>query len=425
MLVSVVISVYNCEEYIRETLDSILSQSMRDWECILIDDASTDNTWSIVQQYSDARIIAIKNEKNMGLTHNLNEGIARAKGKYIIRIDGDDIAYSSRFQKQVAFMEDHPEVVLSGCSMKSFGKCQNVLKNDEMDEVLRVKLLFNSVIFHPSFIIRKEVLDTYGIRYNESLLYAQDYNLLYRVIQYGKIANIPDVLMKYRVHDKQISIEKNNKQRECADVTRELMLKLLDIRLDEEEKKCWFHYCVDSCWIFSEKEKIILSKIQNTIVVQNEQKGLFDCRLLKACLDRRLVRGLDDSSIKSVREMSEKHLMLFLLMNQWVKIKQEGKSLEKYLWDKNYIEIAIYGMSYAGKTLLNDLKNSRIKVVYAIDGNIENRDENIEICSTVDPIRLVDAIVITAVFHFEEISERLKRSINCPVISLEDILYDM
>lgn len=424
MLVSVVMSVYNCEEYIEETLDSILSQSMQDWECILIDDASTDHTWSIIQQYSDARIIATQNEKNMGLTHNLNVGINRAKGKYIIRIDGDDIAYSSRFQKQVAFMENHPEVVLSGCAMKSFGKFHNILKNDEMDEILRIKLMFNPVVFHPTFIIRKAVLDAQGIQYNESFLYAQDYSLLYQVIQYGKIANIPDVLMKYRVHDKQISIEKKSRQRECADVTREHMLNLLGIKLGREEKEYWLRYCAGERF-FSEREKGIIAKIQDAIIVQNELKGLFDSRILREYLSKRLLSDLDENRTEAALKMSEKHLTLFLMMNQWVKIKQEGKKLEKYFLKKNYKEIAIYGMSYAGKTLLNDLKNSEIKIVYAIDKNIDNMDESIEIYASVDPTKHVDVIVITAVTYFEEIREQLKRNVKCSIISLEDVLYDM
>lgn len=126
MLVSVIASVYNCECYIKEMIDSVINQTMQEWEMILVDDASTDGTWNIISSYDDARIIIRRNNINKGLTYNLNVALSMCKGKYVIRIDGDDIACQDRFEKQVKYMEEHPSVVLSGGWMQAFGDANGI-----------------------------------------------------------------------------------------------------------------------------------------------------------------------------------------------------------------------------------------------------------------------------------------------------------
>lgn len=123
------------------------------------------------------------------------------------------------------------------------------------------------------------------------------------------------------------------------------------------------------------------------------------------------------------REMSERHLTLFLLMNQWIKDKQEGRELAVFLMDNHLNNIAVYGMSYIGETLVNELKGSGIRVSYCIDKNAESIDSDIEIYSPQDELPAVDAVIVTAVTFFDEIRETLKEKINCPVFSLKDILY--
>ena len=124
------------------------------------------------------------------------------------------------------------------------------------------------------------------------------------------------------------------------------------------------------------------------------------------------------------REMSYKHLELFKMMNQWVKVKQDGKSLVSYLERNGYKRIAVYGMSYAGETLVNELKNSAVTVAYGIDKNAASLYSDIEIVSMDDELDDVDAIVVTAITFFNEIEDQLSERIDCPIISLEDILYE-
>lgn len=125
------------------------------------------------------------------------------------------------------------------------------------------------------------------------------------------------------------------------------------------------------------------------------------------------------------QEMSDKHLALFLMMNQWVKVKQEGKNLASYFEKKGYREIAIYGLSYAGETLVDELEGSGITIKYGIDQKANNIYEEFDVVSPEDGLEEVDAIVVTPIKFFDEIEGQLSEKVNCPIISLEDILYEV
>lgn len=137
-----------------------------------------------------------------------------------------------------------------------------------------------------------------------------------------------------------------------------------------------------------------------------------------------VAKTIGDSTQKA-QTMSDKHLALFLMMNQWVAVKQEGKNLADYFEKNNYRSIAIYGMSYAGERLLEELKNSSIEVKYGIDKNASGIYSDIELVTVDDKLEEVDAVVVTPIFFFDEIEKELSDKINCPIISLEDILYEV
>lgn len=128
---------------------------------------------------------------------------------------------------------------------------------------------------------------------------------------------------------------------------------------------------------------------------------------------------------QKVQSMSDKHLALFWMMNQWVKVKQEGKNLAAYFEQNGYKRIAIYGMSYAGETLLDELRGTDVAVAYGIDKNADTIYADVEVVTMDDMLESVDAVVVTAITFFEEIEERLSEKMECPIISLEDILYEV
>lgn len=124
-------------------------------------------------------------------------------------------------------------------------------------------------------------------------------------------------------------------------------------------------------------------------------------------------------------QMSDKHLALFLMMNQWVKVKQEGKNIASYFSQNGYHKIAIYGMSYAGETLVEELNGSDIEISYGIDRNADNIYAEFDVVFPDSELREVDVIVVTSIKFFDEIEEFLSEKVNCPILSLEDILYEV
>lgn len=128
---------------------------------------------------------------------------------------------------------------------------------------------------------------------------------------------------------------------------------------------------------------------------------------------------------EKAKSMSDKHLALFLMMNQWVRVKQEGKNLSEYFERNGYKKIAIYGMSYAGEALINELKDTSIEVAYCIDKNANSIYADVNVFLPEDDFDAVDAVVITAITFFDEIVEKLSGKMQCPFISLEEILYEV
>lgn len=130
-------------------------------------------------------------------------------------------------------------------------------------------------------------------------------------------------------------------------------------------------------------------------------------------------------TVNKTQQMSDKHLALFLMMNRWVEVKQDGKNLADYFYRKGYKSIAIYGMSYAGERLLHELKGSNIEVKCGIDRKADEIYTEVDMITPDDEIPQVDAVIVTSVYFFDEIMEKLESTVDSPVISLEDILYEV
>lgn len=137
------------------------------------------------------------------------------------------------------------------------------------------------------------------------------------------------------------------------------------------------------------------------------------------------VAKMSTGKMQKKQAMSDKYLALFIMMNQWVKVKQEGKSLASYFERNGYKKIAIYGMSYAGETLVDELKGSGVDVAYGIDKNAEGIFADVDVMPMDDELEPVDAVVVTAITFFDEIEGQLAEKMDCPILSLEDILYEV
>ncbi len=216
--------VYNGEKHLQEAMDSILEQTYSDFELIIINDGSEDKSQDIILSYSDQRIRYYTNNKNLGLTKTLNIGLDLAKGEYIARMDADDLCVVDRFSSQVSFFEANKDYGLLGTAYETFGAKQKVVRPPIEHREIEVAFLFDNAFAHPATMFRRSVIENNKIKYRECYKCAEDYDLLYRISQVTKCKNLPDVFLRYRVHDAQVSKRDNVRQVETANILRKEVL---------------------------------------------------------------------------------------------------------------------------------------------------------------------------------------------------------
>jgi len=207
--VSVVMPVFNSQKFVACAVRSILIQSFTDFEFIIIDDCSTDNTNKILNSFNDHRIKLLKLNENKGNYYAQNMGMKQAKGKYICVMDSNDIALPNRIQRQFEFMEANQKIGLCGSFVKVIDSDEIITAPEDHEEI-KVWSLCNIMFRHPSVFIRIEFLKKYKLKYNESYRYAGDYDFLVRATHLFPVTNIQEVLLEYRRHADQISTAHNS-----------------------------------------------------------------------------------------------------------------------------------------------------------------------------------------------------------------------
>lgn len=205
--VSVILPVFNAEKTLKIAIDSILEQTYKNFELIIINDGSSDLSETIIKEYTDPRLKYFVNEVNKGLVYTLNKAISLCKGEYIARMDSDDISAKERFDIQVRYLTVHPEILAVGTARSIFG--ENIKKRiqcfpENFDDIKAYMFLACPVV-HPSVMIRREVFFKYNIRYDEHYRNMEDYKLWYDIMQIGKISNISKPLLFYRISKEQVS----------------------------------------------------------------------------------------------------------------------------------------------------------------------------------------------------------------------------
>jgi glycosyltransferase involved in cell wall biosynthesis/GT2 family glycosyltransferase len=220
--VSVVMPVYNAERYIAEALESILSQSFKDFEFLVFDDGSTDLSLATIQQYArqDTRIRLLAGQ-HKGLTCLLNESIQVAQGTYIARMDADDVSLDTRLEEQIEYMKGHPRCVAVGCDLliiDTAGKTLGVDRHETQPELVEQLLLNGTfgVVTHPASMMRRDALLAIG-SYREKFDGLEDFDLLLRLSEVGELSNISKVLFKYRIHERSVCSTKFRIQQRHAD----------------------------------------------------------------------------------------------------------------------------------------------------------------------------------------------------------------
>lgn len=213
--ISVVMPLYRGQKFLRESIDSVLRQTFGDFEFLVIVDDATEETRRILDEYKkvDSRIIVYYND-GIGLIDSLNLGFKAARGKYIARMDSDDICLPARLEKQFRYMEEHPGIGVLGTGFEIIngnGDTMHVFRPIDNPGLIRWRLIYDNCLTHSSVIIRKSILKKIGC-YRSNARYAEDYDLWVRASRVTDISNHCDILMKYRVHDESVSMRKFEEQ---------------------------------------------------------------------------------------------------------------------------------------------------------------------------------------------------------------------
>lgn len=248
--VSVVMTIYNGQSYLKESINSILEQQYQNFEFIIVNDGSSDHSDKIVLSYSDKRIKYFQFLENQGVVNRLNFAFEKANGVYIVKMDQDDISKRDRIEKQVRFMENHLDIGICGSYVRLFGAKTGIWKMPTTNDEIKAALINGSPFCHPSVIFRKQVIIDNKIKYSDGFNLTDDYELWTQLFSVTKFANLNIPLLHYRISEEQVSFKRKKEQDQQIQVLRKRLL--------------------DAVYEISESEFNLIFNIQKTVSVYNK-----------------------------------------------------------------------------------------------------------------------------------------------------------
>lgn len=296
-LVSVIMPAYNAEKYIAEAINSILNQTFTDFELIIIDDCSIDNTVDIIKKFKDSRIHFYQNENNLGIAKNLNRALDLAVGNYIARMDSDDISLPERLEKQVKYLEGHPNIAVVGTGIECFGVCWDKRIFSVSSEQLKVDLLFSSCFAHPTVMMRADIIGKNALHYDPYFSKMEDYDLWCRVAEKHEIASLPEVLLKYRVHTGQVTQSFSEENVIQMYELKKRQLEQLHIQNAGNKAKIFTYFCMEK---YKKQFESVLKiySILNEIEENNAIYKIYNREILKQTISVVKSKLLNQLSIK-------------------------------------------------------------------------------------------------------------------------------
>ena len=279
-VVSILMPVYKTSQYLREAIDSILSQTYTDFELIVLNDCSPDDAEEVLDEYQDSRIVRYLGKQNVGLANVLNIGMQMAKGKYVARMDSDDLSTPDRLKVQVDYLERHPDIDLCSCGMKLFGAKDGAWVRDSDPEMVKITALFFSPILHASSVWRRETFERFDLRFKQDMVPAEDYDLWCRALSCGlHLVNIPDCMYLYRIHSNQATENTTKTSRKEMEV-RERFLHTIYPDADGTDITCIAS--VKSC---SDPDEF--KQVSRKLTYLNSRSVFFDKEKLRSQLEKR------------------------------------------------------------------------------------------------------------------------------------------
>lgn len=232
--------IYHTEPWLREAVDSILAQTYTDFELIALDDCSPGDAEKILDTYTDSRIVRYRGEQNVGLANILNHGLDIARGKYIARMDSDDLSLPTRLAVQVAYLEAHPDIDLCSTAMQLFGSRSELWVRSQDPEKVKIDALFHSPILHASSLWRRERFEAHRLRFDQQYVPAEDYRLWTQALLCGlRLVNLPAPLYLYRIHPQQATSHTSPREQEVRQAYLQATLPSLSPRQQSRFPLSW------------------------------------------------------------------------------------------------------------------------------------------------------------------------------------------
>jgi len=293
--ITVLMAVYNGEKYLKKAIDSILNQTFKNFEFLIINDGSTDNTVKILQNYKDPRIKIVTNKKNLGLVKSLNKGLDIARGEYIARMDADDISLPNRLRTQLDFMKKNKKYVVVGSSVEVIDEKGNIIttwRREGDPLLLKWKLIVSPSIMHSTAFFKKNIIIKEG-KYNIEFKDAEDFELWSRLSDKYLLSNIEKPLVQYRIHDSSVmgTLRKINDNEAHFKVIRNNLSKYIDFNEEDVHLFKLFREGPQTTKEGKRKRKI-LKKILKSFLKKNNLNKKQKKILKKQIPKRRIIRML-------------------------------------------------------------------------------------------------------------------------------------
>lgn len=278
---TVIMPVYNGQAYLNAAIDTVLNQTFKNFELIIIDDGSTDNSEEIIRQYTDPRIRFLKNDKNRGVAYTRSRGLTEAKGDYLAWMDCDDLISPEKFEKQLQFLQENPDIGICGTWWVRFGEGRpRVLKSPTDPEIIKASLLFYPAINPATAMMRMSYVNQFNLKYDHRLLIAEDYDFYFEASFHFPMQNIGEVLYSYRASETSIMKKFSDQEAKMMEFHKIIYSKAFDkLQIEKTEENFIKHRRVKSSFLFNNWsdfkknfEWLLLLKSQN-----NKTK-VYDCK---------------------------------------------------------------------------------------------------------------------------------------------------
>lgn len=288
--VTVLMPTYNVAPWVEEAIRSVLNQTCKDFELLVIDDASTDDTVSRVRAFNDPRIRVAAFPNNVGLADNLNRGLDITDTELVARMDGDDIAEPDWLETGIKVLDDHPEVGVCSFGFQFFGTKTSLVRFPENHEDSKVQMLFGCTVIVP--VLRRSVFVDNDLRYSTEAFPAEDYMMWSNVYRVTQVYNVQRTLFHYRTHETQISTSKRQAQIEKSNEVRLKMLNWLYAGFNDEEKNYFLNVFVP-CVVSGKASVNALKQFAGLLINRNTQ-GHYDSEALSKKFNSHIAYGVLD-----------------------------------------------------------------------------------------------------------------------------------